>query len=64
LYDVKVSCHPKILVVPMRAPVTKNGLKCVTACGDCHEEGCNNSKEIVLDSEETSSTNAESIFNT
>jgi len=41
----------------------KNGLKYVTACGDCHGEGCNSSKEIFLDNEEeASSTDAESIF--
>ena len=41
----------------------KNGLKCVTACGDCHGEGCNNSEEIILDTEEEiGSTDAGSIF--
>ena len=42
----------------------KNGLRCVTACKDCHGEGCNDSEGIVLDTEEkTSSTDARSIFN-
>ena len=41
----------------------KNGLKCVTACGDYHGEGCNNSEDLVLDpEEENSSTDAGSIF--
>ncbi len=26
----------------------KNGLKCVTACGDCRGESCKNSEEIIL----------------
>ena len=41
----------------------KNGLKCVTACGDCHGEVCSNSEEIVLDTEEeTGSTDAGNVF--
>ena len=41
----------------------KNGLKCVTACGNCHGEGCKNSEESILDTEEdTDSTYAENIF--
>ena len=40
-------------------------VQCVTACEDCHGEGCNDSEEIVLDTEEeTGSTDAGSIFNT
>lgn len=27
----------------------KNGLKCVTACGDCRGEGCKNTEEIMFD---------------
>ena len=27
----------------------RNGLKCVTACGNCRGEGCNNAEEICLD---------------
>ena len=43
----------------------KNGLRYVTACEDYHGEGCNDSEEIVLDTEEeTGSTDAGSIFNT
>ena len=30
----------------------KNGLKCVTACGDCRGETCKNSDEISLHEEE------------
>ena len=30
----------------------KNGLKCITACGNCHGEGCNNSEEIMLEIKE------------
>ncbi len=30
----------------------KNGLKCVTACGDCRGESCKNSEEIILGLEE------------
>ena len=44
----------------------KNGLKCVTACGDCHGEGCNNSEEIMLEIEEeigSCNTDAGNIFN-
>ena len=66
MYDVNVSCHPKILVTPTFAHVVKNGLKCVTACGDCHGEGCNNSEEIMLEIEEETgnyNTDAGSIFN-
>ena len=41
----------------------KNGLKCVTACGDCHGKVCNNSEDLVLDpEEENSSTYTGSIF--
>ena len=32
----------------------KNGLKCVTACGDCRGEGCKNAEEMVLDVDEES----------
>ena len=32
----------------------KNGLKCVTACGDCRGEGCMNAEEILLDMDEES----------
>ena len=31
----------------------KNGLQCVTACGDCHRESCNNAEEAILDLEES-----------
>lgn len=34
----------------------KNGLICVTACGDCRGEGCRNAEEIFLDIEEDSDT--------
>ena len=41
----------------------KNGLKRVTACGDCHGEVCSNSEEIVLDTEEeTGGTDAGNIL--
>ncbi len=30
----------------------KNGLKCVTACGDCRGEYCKNAEDIILSSEE------------
>ena len=30
----------------------KNGLKCVTACGDCRGENCNNADEVILDGNE------------
>ena len=30
----------------------KNGLKCVTACGDCRECGCNNAQEVIFGLEE------------
>ena len=44
----------------------KNGLKCVTACRDCHGEGYNNSEEIMLENEEeigSCNTDAGNIFN-
>ena len=31
----------------------RNGLKCVTACGNCRKEGCNNAEEICLDEAES-----------
>ena len=30
----------------------KNGLKCVTACGDCRGQNCRNSEDIILTDEE------------
>ena len=30
----------------------KNGLKCVTACGDCRGYGCNNAQEVIFGLEE------------
>ena len=30
----------------------KNGLKCVTACGDCHGESCKNVEEIIVDDDD------------
>ena len=53
----KNPCSPNI------CSCRKNGLKCVTACGDCHGEGCSNSEEIVLDTEEeTGGTDAGNVF--
>ena len=30
----------------------KNGLKCVTACGDCQGENCKNAEDIIASEEE------------
>jgi hypothetical protein len=30
----------------------KNGLNCVTACGDCRGDGCKNAQEVISDLEE------------
>ena len=30
----------------------KNGLKCITACGDCRGESCKNAEEVIPDLEE------------
>ena len=30
----------------------KNGLKCVTACGDCRGENCRNAQDIIYDVED------------
>ena len=27
----------------------KNGMKCVTACGDCRGDGCKNAEDILLE---------------
>ena len=40
----------------------KNGIKCVTACGDCHGEGCSNSEDLMLDPEEESSIMQETFL--
>ena len=31
----------------------KNGLKCVTACGDCRGDGCKNAEQIVAENTDT-----------
>lgn len=42
----------------------KHGLKCVTACKDCHGEGCNNSEEIVIDDTEEEANTTSDLQNT
>ena len=40
----------------------KHGLKCVTACGNCRGESCQNSEEVTLDDEDSVYTEEEIVF--
>ena len=39
----------------------KNGLKCVTACGDCRGENCKNAEELILDVSELDNTSIDMV---